>query len=261
MEALHSRQAHPRLSQVAQVKRFIRHLLGRLGYRIQGTRYTPRQLLDPRCSRVLDLGDVIARLMLERGHELTFIQVGAFDGITADPLHRYISRYGWRGVMVEPQPRAAAQLRELYKGNDRIRIIQAALDQQCGTRTLFTVESQSAPVWAEGMASFRREHITKHEYLIPGLPEMIREIAVDCIPFEDVFAQLDLPRVDLLQIDAEGADEFLLSLFPFDRVKPAIIHWEIKNVSVTEREACLERLSALGYRFASSGDEDMIATL
>lgn len=236
-------------------------MLGRLGYRIQSTRYTPKQLLDPRCSRVLDLGDVIARLMLDRGSELAFMQVGAFDGITADPLHRYISRYGWRGVMVEPQPRPAGQLRDLYKDNDRIRIIQAAVDRQRGTRTLFTVESPSAPVWAAGMASFQREHITKHEYLIPGLTGMIREITVDCILFEDVFAQLDSPRVDLLQIDAEGADAFLLSLFPFDRVKPAIIHWEVKNLSLAEREACLGQLSGLGYRFASSGDEDMIAAL
>ena len=243
------------------MKQLIKNVLGNLGYRVQGTRYCPRQLLEPRYLRFLELADVISRRMFEGGQELTFIQVGAFDGITKDPLYEYIHRYGWRGVLVEPQPRPAGQLRELYRGNDRIVVLQAALDRVRGKRTLFTVESESAPIWAGGMASFQRDHIVKHSYVIPGLEEMIREITVDCVTFNDVFEHLSPGPLDLLQIDAEGADAFILSLFPFDRAKPAIVNWEVKNLTKAQREDCLERLSGFGYRFAPSGDEDMMAIL
>jgi FkbM family methyltransferase len=243
------------------VREFIKRLAAGAGYRIQSTRYIPRQLLEPRHVRVLDLSDVIYRQLFECGDDFTFIQIGAFDGITADPLHKYIGKYGWRGVLVEPQPGSAAQLRQLYGGNDRIVVLEAAVDSQHCQRTLFTVVSDQAPVWAAGMASFQREHIVKHARLIPGLEGMIQEITVDCVPFDDVFACLPSPRVDLLQIDAEGADARILSLFPFDRVKPAIIHWEIKNLTLVEREDCFDNLSRLGYRFAASGDEDMMAVL
>jgi FkbM family methyltransferase len=83
--------------------------------------------------------------MFEFGQEFSFIQIGAFDGITADPLHKYITKYGWRGVLIEPQPRAAAQLCELYRDNDRIVVLQAALDCRFGKRALFTVESDNVP--------------------------------------------------------------------------------------------------------------------
>jgi FkbM family methyltransferase len=243
------------------MKRSLRKLFATLGYRVQGTRYIPRQLLEPTFLRNLEFADVICRRMLESNEELTFIQVGAFDGITVDPLHKYIDKYGWRGVLLEPQPGPASQLRELYRDNDRILVLEAALDSERRKRTLFTVQSETVPSWVRGMASFERDHIVKHSHLIPGLEQMVRETVVDCITFDDVLQHLPFDEVDLLQIDAEGADAFILSRFPFDYVKPAIIHWEIKNLSKAEREDCFDRLSGFGYRFAPSGDEDMMALL
>jgi hypothetical protein len=68
-------------------------------------------------------------------------------------------------------------------------------------------------------------------------------------------------RLDLLQIDAEGADGFLLSLFPWARTKPAIVHWEIKNLTRAAQEAALDLVCGHGYRIARSGAEDMLAVL
>ena len=241
------------------MKRLLKSTLAALGYRVQGTRYCPRQLLEPGCLRVIEFDDLVCRRMFESGPELTFIQVGAFDGITRDPLRKYIDKCGWRGVLVEPQARAANQLRELYSRNDRVVILQAALDREFGSRTLFTVESETAPAWAGGLASFKRETIVKHSDLIHGLEAMLREETVDCVPFDEVLDRLPCEQLDLLQIDTEGADAHILSLFPFSRVRPAIIHWETKHLSKKQREDCLDRLTGFGYRFAWSGDEDMMA--
>jgi hypothetical protein len=90
---------------------------------------------------------------------------------------------------------------------------------------------------------------------------MIKEVKVDCMPFEDVIARLPSQRLDLLQIDAEGADGYILSLFPYHLMRPAIIHWEIKNTTKADQEATLDLLSSYGYRFARSGGEDMLAVL
>jgi len=243
------------------MKRRIQKLLANLGYQVQGIRYCPRQLLERDHLRLIGLDDVICRRMFEFSQEFAFIQIGAFDGITADPLHKYIGKCGWRGVLIEPQPRPAAQLRELYRDNDRIVVLQAALDVRSGNRTLFTVESDHVPTWARGMASFERDNIVKNSYLVPGLEGMIKEINVNCIPFEDVIERLPSDRLDLLQIDAEGADGYILSLFPFDRMKPAIVHWESKNLTRSQQEEALDMLSKHGYRFARSGEEDMLGVL
>lgn len=242
-----------------KLRQQIKSGLAALGYQVQGTKYCPRQLLEPELLRKLEFDDVVCRRMFQVGREFTFIQVGAFDGVSADPLRKYIQTCGWRGILMEPQPGPVAQLQKLYGGNDRLIILQAALDGKCGVRTLFTLESDSVPVWAHGMASFQRDNIIKHSYLIPGLDAMIKEITINCITFADVMERLSSDRLDLLQIDAEGADGYILSLFPFDRVKPAIIHWESKNLTKPQQEEALDLLRRRGYRFARSGEEDMLA--
>jgi FkbM family methyltransferase len=244
-----------------EMKRLLKSALARLGYRLEGTRYTPRQLLDPGSIRPVEFDDIVCRRVFESGPQLTFIQIGAFDGITHDPLRKYVDKCGWRGILVEPQSRIAERLRQLYRANNRVVIIQAALDREVGIRTLFTIDSASAPAWTGALASFDREHILKHSHLIPGLEDLIREESVQCITFDELLRQLPSDRLDLLQIDAEGADEYILSLFPFDRIRPAIIHWEIGHLSQRQREQSLDRLTPLGYRFAGSGTQDMMAVL
>ena len=242
-----------------KLRQQIKSGLAALGYQVQGTKYCPRQLLEPALLRRLEFDDVVCRRMFEVGREFTFIQVGAFDGVSTDPLRKYIQTCDWRGVLIEPQPGPAAQLQELYVGNDRLTILQAAVDEKRGKRTLFTVESDSVPAWARGMASFQRDNIVKNSYLIPGVESMIKEITVNCITFDDVMEKIASADLDLLQIDAEGADGRILSLFPFSRVKPAIVHWESKNLHKQDQEEALDLLRGHGYRFARSGDEDMLA--
>jgi FkbM family methyltransferase len=241
------------------VKTIIKKLLRALGYEVRGTRLTPRQLLQPKLQRPLEFDDVICRRMFESGEEFNFIQIGAFDGLVQDPLRKYIARCRWRGVMVEPQPGPAGRLHELYKDNDRIVVLQAAVDRQAGVRSFFTVDSPAAPMWAGALASFKKDVVLRHADDIPGLERMIKEVNVDCITFDSVFAHLPEGNLDLLQIDTEGADAFILSLFPFERIKPAIVSWEVRHLSFREREECLALLASYGYRFALSGSQDMLA--
>lgn len=243
------------------MKRQLKQMLDMLGYRVENIRNRPRQLQDPAAMRVLEFDDIICRRMMEVGPSLRFLQLGAFDGVTRDPLRKYIVKHGWRGVLVEPQAAAAAKLRDLYHGNDSICIVEAAIDRAAHTRTLFTVSSGGGPSWTEGLASFDRSTVTKHEDLAPGLVDVVKEEMVECVSFDTVLDKLPTETLDLLQIDAEGFDAYLLSLFPFSRTKPAIIHWEIKHASKRERDACFEQLVRLGYCLAPSGDEDMMAVL
>lgn len=243
------------------MKETLRRAVRQLGYNVEGVRYTPRQLLDPQRLRSLELDDVICRHMFEKGKACVFLQVGAYDGISTDPLHKYIASCGWKGVMLEPQPRPAGRLRALYEHNADILVLEVAIDGKRGVRPLYTVDSEDLPVWAGGIASFDRVHLLKHEYLFHNIAAEIRELTVECVTFDDVLKKLSHDRLDVLQIDAEGADAYLLSLFPFERFKPAIVHWEIKNLSRPEQEAAIDRLCAHGYRVARSGGEDMLAVL
>src|SRR5439155_11519118 len=110
----------------------VQSALARLGYRLEGMRHVPRQLRDANGLRLVEFDDLVCRRMFEIGSALNFVQVGAFDGVTKDPLRRYIETCGWRGIMIEPQRSAAEKLRSLYAGNAGIEIVEAAIDRQCG---------------------------------------------------------------------------------------------------------------------------------
>jgi FkbM family methyltransferase len=243
------------------VKTWLRQRLLQAGYNVEGVRYTPRHLLDPDLVRPLEFDDVVCRHMFEHGPACTFVQVGAYDGLVRDPLRRFIAACGWSGVMLEPQPRPARRLRALYQGLEQIVILEAAVDTSRRRRSLYTVECDELPNWPGGMASFDREHLVRHDYVVPGIAAKIRELSVECVTFDDVLDRLPAATLDVLQIDAEGADAELIALFPFERMTPAIVHWEVKNLSRTAQEQALDRLCALGYRINRSGAEDMLAVL
>ena len=72
--------------------------MARIGYRIEGIRYTPRQLYRPECLRKFD--DVICR------HVNARVPVPVSRPTR---LRCYIERCWWCGVMLEPQPGSDAQ--------------------------------------------------------------------------------------------------------------------------------------------------------
>lgn len=44
----------------------------------------------------------------------TFVQIGSNDGIKNDPLHRYIKKNNWKGILVEPDKANFTKLKDNY---------------------------------------------------------------------------------------------------------------------------------------------------
>jgi FkbM family methyltransferase len=244
---------------LASFRYSLRRLLLRAGYRVDCIRSVPQVLHTPQRQRRLEFDDVVCRRMVEVGRPLSFLQIGAFDGEMADPLYPFIKKHCWSGVLVEPQPKPFDALRRLHEGNPYIRVVNAAIGERKGKATLYCVDGKELPSWCGGLASFDRESIAKHESMVPGLSDFIVGTEVETVAFSSLLDFDELRGFDLLQVDTEGADAQILGWFPFDRVKPAIVHFEIKHLRMPELNRCLDRLAGFGYRFAPSGGEDLLA--
>jgi len=243
------------------MKSLVKYILSKAGYTVTCARHIPLPLRESKNLRTFEFDDAVFRRMHEVGTTLTFLQIGVYDGITNDPLRHHIVENRWKGVMVEPQRGSVDSLKLLYRNHPEIRIINAAVDATARERILYTVFGPGAPDWVGGLASFDRETVAKHEKWYPGLSSMIHEESVSCLPFDTILAELPGDRIDILQIDTEGADGWILSLFPFDRIRPAIVHYEIKHLDKAEQEQALNLLLKHGYRLARSGAEDMLAVI
>src|SRR3989442_714337 len=47
-------------------------------------------------------------------HDFFVLQIGACDGVMADPIHKWIKKYKWQGILVEPQKKEFERLKISY---------------------------------------------------------------------------------------------------------------------------------------------------
>ncbi len=182
---------------------------------------------------------VVAQHVLEHG-ELTFLQIGANDGVTGDEILGLIERYPVRGILVEPQPTAFARLQELHKGRENLLLVNGAVDRESGKRLFYMPTKGDVQV-----ASFHRQHLRQHGLIA----QEISAHEVDCFTIDDVLKRGNLHSVDLLQVDAEGYDYEILKSIDFDRVLPKILRFEYRHFSKHDLDECLRMLARHGYLF------------
>lgn len=192
---------------------------------------------------------------------VTFLQVGANDGFINDPLHVFIKRDNWRGVLLEPLPDVFDEyLVRLHRKRPEITAINAALDRNDGTRPFYKL-SISNERWAHGLSSFNREVLVKK--LTDGsmernmrrqgvtLPasedECITSDEVATVSPETLLKKFDGRQPDLLVIDTEGYDYEILKMLDLDRISPEVIIYEEMLFDEKTAGECREYLKNHGY--------------
>jgi len=204
--------------------------------------------------------------------QVHFIQVGSNDGIQHDPLHKFILRDYWSGILTEPQPEAFETLQRLYAGLPVIPL-NAAVDNKEKSRTLYRI-SFTRQRWASGLSSFNRSQIDnviesgyvdkrcKKEGIIPPADkkEYIEEIKVACYSFDEIL-QLEPVKegVDLLHVDTEGYDFEILKQYNFVSSKPGMVIFEHSHLSETDYAAAVSMLESFGYK-TTRLSSDTVAT-
>ncbi len=71
--------------------------------------------------------------------------------------------------------------------------------------------------------------------------------AVQCMPFDSLFAAVGSAHIDLLQVDVAGYAE-VLRLFGVPARRAAMVRYEHVHLSEHDQQACLEHLIPLGTR-------------
>jgi len=203
----------------------------------------------------LTISDVLLRLVSNGGRasEFTVVQIGANDGVTYDPLRRFIVKYGFRGVLVEPQPDAFARLQKNYADLPGIAFEQAAIAETDGEKPLYRFKpGPGVPDWAGCLASFSRATVVGNFHNVKG---EVETIPVPTLTFASLCRKHGLQHVDLLQIDTEGFDDRILKMIDFSALKPTIIEFEHGFLSATAREECVQLLSDQGYKVTNNGTD------
>jgi FkbM family methyltransferase len=183
--------------------------------------------------------------------DFTFVQVGAFDGISNDPIRDIVREFGIRGIIVEPQAHAFEMLKANYAEYPQVALVHAAVSSAEGTRDFFTVPDSPVQV-----ASFDRGHLLRSR--VP--PERIVCTKTRCRTLSGLRREHGFGKFDLVQIDAEGHDYEIIKTIDFGEGKPSVIRFEHIHLSERDCTECVRMLAGNGYRFLSE-KSDIIALL
>ena len=199
--------------------------------------------------------DIIGAWLSTNRPEVGFVQIGAFDGVTNDPLYDLVRRFGWRGVLVEPQAGAFERLRVTYKDIAGVVLLNAAVAEERGSRTLWQLEAErpTDPWWVSQSASFNREHLLAH-IAHPYMEQRIVGVDVETLTLADVFSQSPRP-VDVLQIDAEGYDAHIVAMLETTGRWPTVVRFEHRHLSLRSHAETVDLLAARGYRISLTEDD------
>lgn len=240
--------------------RFINRLLARFGLELRRAGAAAPGPLTGGADAVLPFvfRTLVEHLQAQRpAGGIFFVQIGAFDGVSNDPLHPHIVAHRWRGILVEPQPKPFQALLETYRGHGQLAFVNAAIGEQDGETDFYVVrDGQDLPPWSQKIASLNKENVIKHREGLPeygvrrgidDLEERMEAIRVPVLTLPSLLALRLVERLDILQIDAEGYDARILRQLDFGRYQPALIRYEHMHLEEAEQDACLHLLRGHGY--------------
>lgn len=202
--------------------------------------------------------------------ELSFIQVGANDGLRWDPIRRFVVRDKWKGVFVEPLTPVFEMLKSNYAYINSGQLIfkncvVSNSDHELVTFWTFSEEFLEKFNVEDQLYYLRKSSIQKEQVLKALEDENqsarhAKKIEIPChslkFIIEECFSTND---IDLIFIDAEGHDDQVINTIDFLECRPKAIIYE--SHSLSSRKPTLEKdLVELGYKVSDFGG-DSIALL
>lgn len=192
----------------------------------------------------------------------TFLQVGAYDGVSFDTLYWLVQKYNGHGVAIEPLPDLHERLNKNYQWIETVKTICCAVHSNSTSITMYRVANDlpDVPVWARGSSSFDVSHLIN-----AGIPkDSIRQESVVATHLMQLIHENGLLELDVLQVDAEGYDHDVLRMLDFASVKPRIIKYEhTKRVSpqtLSDEAEIRNWLRSHNYKVRNDGP-DVVAVL
>ena len=181
----------------------------------------------------------IDKYLISAQGEINVLQIGSNDGLLNDPLREFIvNREFNKVIFVEPIPYLYEKLKKNYrkvKGCNLIFKKGAVLDNRERIKIYSIKMSELSKYSADAaqIASFDRNHLIKICNENSQVENDIEEIEVECFSIASLISEIG-GKLQILQIDIEGGEYYLLKEFPFHSCKPEIIIYESEHLKKSE---------------------------
>jgi len=168
----------------------------------------------------------------------TFLDIGAYDGITFSNTYFLESSLNWKGICVEPNPIPFSKLKEVRK----------SINVNCGIGTAnkqlkFLALSGAGEMLSGFTSTFNDEHYARITEMERHYEIKKQNIAIEAKPLSELLNDYNIKNVDYCSIDVEGGEMEVLKSIDFDAVNIRLISVE-NNLGTKDAKKFLR---ALGY--------------
>lgn len=223
--------------------------------------FKPKQ--EDQFSGELPFFDVL-QLVLENLTDIKnieFLQIGAADGASQDPIFDLVKEHHWKGSLIEASPSSYEKLIKNYDGHSNLKFRNVLVsDQEDQTSLTFYEIKQDfrGSFWTEQCSSLSLKMVQDSLHYLSraegialpdNLDDAISKTDLPCVHIRDLVQGLGIVHLDLLVVDTMGHDARILQAFPFDTLTPSIIMFEHSLLDNQEKISLLNYLASKGYAF------------
>jgi FkbM family methyltransferase len=174
-----------------------------------------------------------------------FIDIGANDGLTLSNT-RMLAERGWKGVLVEPSPKAYARLKEVYKDHKGVYTYPFAIGNHNGTGVLNESASLINPQDVALVSTLKPEEMDRFKTVTQYTP-----VEVKVFRWKTFMNRLKYKTFDFISIDAEGLDLDILKQIDLSETKMVCVEFNGKN-----KQAFVD--ACPGFRLIHENGENLI---
>ncbi len=185
----------------------------------------------------------------------TFVQVGSNDGIKNDPIHKYIVKNAWKGILVEPDIANFERLRKNYFWAKNLVFENTGIGPNRGEMLFHRIKEIRAdePGWYDQIGSFDEATFLKNIKYGKDLNKRISTEHIQVITFDELIQRHNFLHIDLLHTDTEGFDFKILRSIDFSKHVIKLVLFEGKWMSSPELKEIILYLRKYGYRIFRCG--------
>jgi FkbM family methyltransferase len=153
----------------------------------------------------------------------TFLDIGANDGVTFSNT-KMLAERGWKGILVEPSPRAYAKLKEIYRGVEGVYTYPFAIANHNGTAILNESSSLINKEDVALVSTLKAEEMDRFRSITNYTP-----VEVKVFRWKTFLNRVKYKKFDFISIDAEGYDLDILLQIDLTDTKMVCVEWNGHN--------------------------------
>lgn len=221
------------------------------------TKYRHGFLAPPNTNSITD---IITHYCSKKKDKIFFVQIGANNGVSNDPLNKFILADGWSGLLVEPLPDVFEVLKKNYLGTRANLLFEnAAIGSINGEVPFYYVENSEyrLPEWTSQLSSFNKDVVVKNLSGHPHLIQLIKCVNIKTLTFSSLIEKYKIQKIDLLHSDTEGFDYQILKTINFSEIHPDIILFESIHLSRSDFAKTVRLLKKADYEVFVCGSDSI----